>query len=61
MIPNEGDAELMITNTLGQIIQTWNINGTDQLIVNSNTFQAGVYYVTIKSKSSILMERLVVR
>jgi len=60
VIPNEGNAELMITNTLGQIIQSWNINGENKLKINSNSLQAGVYFITIRTESATMMKRLII-
>lgn len=54
------DGKVVITDALGKVVYVQNIQGQNTLIVNSNGFANGMYFVTLSSRKITKMKRLVI-
>lgn len=54
-LPNSGDCKIIIRNTVGQVIETIPVSaiqGLNKVMVNTNSYSAGVYYYTLEFENS---------
>ena len=54
------DGKVVITDALGKIVYIQMVEGQNMLIVNSNEFANGMYFVTLSSRKITKTERLVI-
>ena len=59
-LPNGLDGEILITDALGKLIRKVSITGEDQLLLDSEVFADGIYFVTLRSRNVSKMERVVI-
>jgi len=59
-LPQGKEAEVRITDALGKVIQKTEVNGLDELIINSTNFAPGTYFVSLSSERVTKMERLII-
>lgn len=59
-LPQGKDGEVRITDALGKLIQKNNVNGIEELIINSSNFAPGTYFVSLTSEQVTKMERLII-
>jgi len=52
--------EILITDALGKLIRVIEVEGQDELLVNSNEFASGTYFVTLRSRDIIKVKRLMI-
>jgi hypothetical protein len=58
--PRSANAEIRVTNMLGQVVLRGKTNGNALTSLNSNTLQNGVYVVSLVSGSKVVSTRIVV-
>lgn len=62
-LAKEGETELLVTNTLGNIVltQKFKLNeGSQQVPINCSQWAVGLYFVRLKVNGQILTERIVI-
>ena len=59
-LPTGQDGEVVITDALGKLIYKIEVAGEQELIVNSSEFAAGTYFIALKSRKFVKMERVVI-
>jgi len=58
--PIETNGYITITDGVGKVIQTNQISGSSELVVNSSNMASGLYFVTFSSNQIIFTERLII-
>jgi Pregnancy-associated plasma protein-A/Secretion system C-terminal sorting domain len=62
-LAKEGETELLVTNTLGNIVLTQKLKlneGSQQVPINCSQWAVGLYFVRLKVNDQILTERIVI-
>lgn len=49
-----------VYNAVGQLVHSANVNNTDQYILHTNNFAAGIYTVNLQTEKGMQIERLIV-
>ena len=57
---DKSTASIIICNLQGQIIRQKELNSMDDVEINSNDFESGVYLITIKSKTFASTRKIVI-
>ncbi len=55
------DKEITILNSVGQIISNVNIQNTDSYKINTSEYTSGLYFVNIRTETTMLTKKFVVR
>ena len=59
-LPNGQDGMIVITDALGKLIHEVEVAGEQELVINSSKFAPGTYFIALKSRKFIKMERVVI-
>ena len=51
---------IVITDALGKLIHEVEVAGEQELVINSSKFAPGTYFIALKSRKFIKMERVVI-
>ncbi|HOM05566.1 MAG TPA: T9SS type A sorting domain-containing protein [Candidatus Kapabacteria bacterium] len=52
--------EVLITNSIGQLVANYNINGEKTFKIDIDSVNSGNYYILIKSKNNVYLEKLII-
>ena len=58
---NSLNAEILLTNMLGQLLLRGKTNGNASTIINASTLQNGVYIVSLIGNSKVMSEKIVIK
>ena len=54
------DAEIKITNELGQIIKTKKLNDFNRITFDSSSMSSGIYFIQVISNDSVFLEKIII-
>jgi len=59
-LPNNDEGTIIITDAIGKVVEKVKVSGEDKVEINARTYEAGVYFVTLRYKDVSRMKRLVI-